>query len=117
MALRAVRGRHASPLGLVLGSALTAALWVCDAGASSMRCQGGVVRVGDTESTVLAACGEPHHREEVQRELRAAHGRGLRVIDVKTWSYKRGIGRFILHLTFEGGLMTRIDRGPRQETP
>jgi hypothetical protein len=83
--------------------------------AAAMRCDGGVVRLGDTEATVLARCGEPDLASERQRELRGAHGRGVRLQDVKTWTYKRGYGRFVLILTFEGGLMTRIDRGPRQE--
>jgi hypothetical protein len=81
-----------------------------------MRCPGGVVNIGDSESTVLALCGEPHHASEYQRELRARNGHGIRVIDVKTWTYRRGYGKFILLLKFEGGLMTRIDRGPRQDT-
>lgn len=97
--------------------ALAASIWAWSAAASSMRCQGGVVRVGDSESTVLARCGEPHQRSEYQRELRATRGHGVRVMDVKVWTYRRGVGKFILLLKFEGGLMARIDRGPRQETP
>ena len=104
----------------VIFLAAAAAAWSAAAAASSMRCEGGVVRVGDSEDTVLARCGEPDWRTEFQRELLAAqvHGKGrdIRVVDVKTWTYRRGYGKFILLLTFEGGLMTRVDRGPRQDT-
>lgn len=84
--------------------------------ADSLRCDGGVVSVGDTTATVLAACGEPHHRTGYQRQYRPADAPGtLRVIDVETWTYRRGYGRFILHLQLEGGRVIRIDRGPRQK--
>lgn len=99
-----------------LAFALLTAFAVLPAAAESMRCQGGVVQRGDSEAQVLARCGEPDHETVYQRELRRQDGYGIRVIDVKTWTYRRGYGRFALLLTFEGGLMTRIDRGPRQDT-
>ena len=99
-----------------LAVALLMGLGVAPAAADSMRCEGGVVRRGDSEAQVLARCGEPHHETVYQRELRGQDGYGIRVVDVKTWTYRRGYGRFALLLTFEGGLMTRIDRGPRPAT-
>lgn len=112
MAVRAVTPRRARAVCV----ALAGAVWATQAAASSMRCAGGVVGVGDAPGTVLARCGEPDTRAERQRRLRSHDGHRVHVTDVETWSYRRGVGRFVLLLTFEGGLLTRIDRGPRQET-
>jgi hypothetical protein len=39
----------------------------------------------------------------------------VRIVDVEIWTYRLGYGRFIRYLTFEGGWLIRIDRGPREE--
>lgn len=55
MAVRAVTPRRARAVCV----ALAGAVWATQAAASSMRCAGGVVGVGDAPGTVLARCGEP----------------------------------------------------------
>lgn len=103
---------------MACAATLCALLAAPAARAETMRCGGGVVSSGDTTQEVRGRCGEPVHETVHQRQLRGRRtpsGTTKRLIDVETWTYHRGKGRFILYLTFEGGRLTRIDRGPRQE--
>jgi hypothetical protein len=107
--------RAARPPGLALAAVLLAS---GPANAASLRCDGGIIGRGDSLDTVLVRCGEPHHRSAHQKKLRERTATGasrVRIVDVEIWTYRLGYGRFIRYLTFEGGWLIRIDRGPREE--
>jgi hypothetical protein len=55
--------------------------------ADSFRCGRKVVRSGDSQSEVLAACGEPQRRESKQESLWL--GSSQKNVRVKAWYYKR----------------------------
>jgi hypothetical protein len=85
---------------------------------ASLRCKNGVVTHGDSIEVVRRKCGEPDHMTGHQKRTRSrVVGRpgAFDLKDVQTWTYRRGYGRFMQSLTFEGGLLVRIDRGPREE--
>jgi len=86
--------------------------------AATLRCAGGVVAYGDTVEAVRARCGEPDHVTGYQRRTDAPTARNpgaFNLSDIQTWTYRRGYGRFVQNLRFEGGRLVRIDRGPRDE--
>ncbi len=115
MAVRAVIRAGAPGAAVAL---LLAALAARDASADSLRCAGGIVTRGDAAETVRAKCGEPDHTTGYQRRTGAPTARdpgAFNLSDVQTWTYRRGYGRFVQHLQFEGGRLVRIDRGPREE--
>ena len=101
-----------------LVAAPLAAMLAADAAADSLRCAGGIVTRGDTAQSVRAKCGEPDHTSGYQRRSGAPTARdagAFNLTDVQVWTYRRGYGRFVQHLQFEGGRLLRIDRGPREE--
>jgi hypothetical protein len=73
---------------------------------SSIRCAGGIVRVGDTKLDLLGKCGLPAH-QDVRREER---GRGT-VLAIEQWSYDLGPDGFIMAVTLERGRVVAIERG------
>jgi hypothetical protein len=107
--------------GRSLSRVVAALLVLCaatTAEGASLRCKGGVVTHGDSVEVVRRKCGDPDHTTGYQRRTESRIDRrpgAFNLTDVETWTYRRGYGRFVQNLTFEGGLLIRIDRGPRQE--
>jgi len=88
-----------------------------------IRCDGGLVRTGDTAAGVLEVCGRPVSRDSAAtRDLPAAPGRspdGASPTDraeilVLQWVYEMGEGQFAKIVTLEGGRITQIVDGRRR---
>ncbi len=79
----------------------------------SLRCKGKIVRVGDTKAEVVARCGAPAGRtvEEIPVRTRTINGfsRLTGVATDERLVYNRGWGRFPAVLTFQNGVLLRID--------
>lgn len=86
------------------------------AGESSLRCDRGIVALGDSKVDLLAKCGEPSLRDgqEVERRMLAVPGQppmSTVLVLVEQWTYNHGPQRFMDLVTLEGGKVTAIERG------
>ena len=85
----------------------------------SIRCDGGLVSVGDTKLDLLGKCGEPAlidpHTEELGHiRVDAAQQVGTTrrvVVTVEQWTYDFGPSSFVHLVTLEGGKVIAIERG------
>ena len=74
------------------------------AAASALRCENGLVDVGDRSFEVLKTCGAPVSREVIGYTLTK---NGKRELKMEHWVYGPKDGYFYI-LIFEGGVLTRI---------
>lgn len=107
------------------------------ASADSIRCGGYLVNTGDSQSRVLAVCGEPQSARPdgfIEQVVRRNDGtltinpvspnpypslpnyqvESRRVLPVYKWEYNLGRGTFLKILTFHGDTLVDIADGPRQ---
>lgn len=87
--------------------------------ADSLRCDGGIVSVGDTKLDLLGKCGAPTLREELAEERsrvrvgadgRSVAGRAT-AVTVERWTYDFGPRQFVQHVTLEAGTVRAVARG------
>ena len=97
------------------------------AGDRTLRCQGRIVSIGDTQSEVLEKCGKPDEvtqREEspnsyisqifdYEQERYIAPKLIKGPIRVELWTYDFGPTRFIRYLRFENGKLIKIETGDK----
>ncbi len=101
---------------LLLAAAL---LLPAAARADSLRCEGGIVSVGDSKLDLLGKCGQPTLREAQEEERSRtqvdAAGRTLggrsTVVTVERWTYNFGPRAFVQYVTLEGGRIRAVERG------
>jgi hypothetical protein len=86
--------------------------------ADSLRCDGGLVSVGDTKLDLLGKCGRPALAEQrdVERGSALLTGRAEQVsqvatVRVETWTYNFGTRRFVQYVTLEAGRVVAVERG------
>jgi len=99
---------------LLVGALLMAVL--THAPASTLRCENGVIRVGDDQAVVLQVCGPPAASSIRSEKVVSVNRIGInvsRVTEVETWIYDRGPGRFQQILDFAAGVLVNIQRGRR----
>lgn len=115
---------------LLILVALFAHLWLHNdvaADETTLRCEGGLVSVGDTRSKVFENCGEP------TKESRWEEGHNTytsKIYDyekeryqlpelikgpilMEIWTYDFGSNKFIRNLHFENGRLIRIETGEK----
>ena len=86
---------------------------------SSIRCEGGIVQVGQTQVDLLGKCGDPVLKDVTVAEAGVALVReGPLALDaasttaaVEHWTYNFGPNRFIQVVTLESGRVVRIESG------
>lgn len=83
---------------------------------SSLRCERGIVAVGESKIDLLGKCGEPALREEwgtggwiLVRAGAASVARGA--VARERWTYDFGPSRFVMYATLEGGKVVSFERG------
>jgi hypothetical protein len=112
--------RPASPAHLLTGLGLAAAFLAPGAAlADSLRCDGGLVAVGDTKLDLLGKCGRPALSEQrtVDRGGAVLSGGAPRLasrvatVTVETWTYNHGPRQFVQYVTLEGGRVVAVERG------
>jgi len=81
--------------------------------AETLRCEGGIVAVGDWKLDLLGKCGEPTLKEEVPATTGVLHWPGVTsaMLARERWSYDFGPCAFVVHVTIELGVVTAIERG------
>jgi hypothetical protein len=81
--------------------------------ASTLRCNGRIIRVGVPAAFVLSQCGEPGNQVIQESVARSATVSGSsRIVGIalsEQWVYDRGWGRFPAVLIFLDGTLRRID--------
>ena len=81
--------------------------------ASSLRCNGRIIRVGVPAAFVLSQCGAPENQVIQEQVARAGTVSGAsRLVGIalsEQWVYNRGWGRFPAVLVFLDGTLRRID--------
>jgi hypothetical protein len=81
--------------------------------ASSLRCNGKLIRVGVPAAYVLSACGAPESQVVQEALARSATvSGGSRLVGIalsEHWVYERGWGTFPAVLVFLDGTLKRID--------
>lgn len=96
------------------GALMGAALFLFSEHAHAVRCDGGVVTVGDSQYEVLAKCGDPAFREvrQVEKVRRITPDEVVRwTVDITEWVYDFGPTRFIQVLVFEHDTLRHIRQG------
>jgi hypothetical protein len=103
-----VTGRAAALAGLVVLFA-----FALPVAADTFRCKSALIRVGDAQAYVHAKCGEPTSRQTITEEVRAVGPLGgTNVVGTATrdiWRYGRSSRRFAAVLTFEGGVLKKLE--------
>lgn len=84
-------------LALVLLPALATA-------SSTLRCDKGIVSIGDRASEVIAKCGKPSERSFIGYTYSGGGDQS-----VKEWVYGPRSGGMVYFLRFEGGRLKNID--------
>jgi hypothetical protein len=83
----------------------------------SIRCDRGIVTVGDATIDLLGKCGAPALREPIVLETSVttrtvdAKLRRTEVVGVERWTYDFGPSRFVMFVTLEGGKVASVHRG------
>jgi uncharacterized protein DUF2845 len=81
--------------------------------ADTLRCGSSLIQEGDTQGYVQDKCGEPESKQTytepvlARRENGTSYEVGTTSKDV--WRYKRGNGSFPAVLTFEKGLLKKLE--------
>ena len=99
------------PLAVIALAALLAA--PATARAETIRCEGGIVAVGEWKLDLLGKCGQPTLREVLTAPAGALGLRGgsqARATQEK-WTYDFGPSAFIQVVTIEVGVVKAIERG------
>lgn len=73
----------------------------------SLRCQRGIVSLGDMMAEVVAKCGDPTFTTSRQ-ESRGDRAR-FWTVTIDDWTYNFGPDQFMYNLVFENGRVIRID--------
>ncbi len=81
--------------------------------AQSIRCEGGIVAVGDSKLDLLGKCGHPTLREEVPAAAGVFGSTGIRrpLVVQERWTYNFGPRSFVQHVTIEVGVVKAVERG------
>ncbi len=81
--------------------------------ANSLRCGSALIREGDTQGYVQDKCGQPESKQTYTEPVRALRPNGTSYEVGSTskdvWRYQRGSGSFPAVLTFEKGVLTKLE--------
>jgi hypothetical protein len=92
-----------------IGGLLAGFLWLAPlaAKADSIRCDGGIVSVGDSKLDLLAKCGPPALQEAEPVATANADASLL----IERWTYNFGPQRFLQIVSLQGGRVIAVERG------
>ncbi len=88
----------------------------CFAETEVFKCGNELVSVGDSKLKVAQMCGDPDSKEQVGTSIQPAQNLEVPEVDklkMEQWQYNRGYGDYVYILTFEAGVLKRIDTGGR----
>lgn len=73
-----------------------------------LRCNGGVVQVGDGEATVRQKCGPPYKSARANLMSQTIRGHEVQLAPIMKWYYNLGSADYIYVLTIQDGKVTDI---------
>jgi len=83
------------------------------AAADTMRCGSSLISEGATQGEVLQKCGEPDSRAQISEPIYATRPNGTTYVvgttSQEVWRYQRRSGQFPANLTFEGGVLKKLE--------
>jgi hypothetical protein len=80
------------------------------AAADSIRCDGGIVSVGDARLDLFARCGPPT-LQEAEPVVTTSTSNGNLGLLIERWTYNFGPERFVQIVSLQGGKVIAIERG------
>ena len=88
---------------------------------TTFRCGSETVSAGDSSYTVLKTCGKPARKEKTgtrEKEKKQKTPPGTKTSKTKStpvekWYYDSGYGDFVYVLSFEGGVLQKVEKGGR----
>jgi hypothetical protein len=93
--------------------AIAALLIAGPACAQTLRCGSALISEGDTQGYVREKCGEPDSKETYTEPVRALRPNGtsyeVGTTSKDVWRYQRARGSFPALLTFEKGVLTKLE--------
>jgi hypothetical protein len=98
---------------IVAVASLVIAVATAPAWAETLRCGSSLIKEGDTQGYVQDKCGEPDSKQTytepvlARRQDGSSYEVGTTSHDV--WRYKRSNGSFPAVLTFEGGVLKKLE--------
>jgi hypothetical protein len=97
----------------LIGALVVAAAATTPALADTLRCGSSLIKEGDTAGYVAAKCGEPGSKQTFTEPVRARRANGtsyeVGTTSKDVWRYKRGAGQFPAVLTFEKGVLKKLE--------
>jgi Protein of unknown function (DUF2845) len=72
---------------------------------TTMRCDNGILSVGDSKYDALTKCGEPAMKDSFPQPV----GTGSATVTIDEWMYDFGPTRFVYKVRIEGGKVVRIE--------
>ena len=97
----------------LIGAIVIAAAAASPASAETLRCGSSLIKEGDTAGYVAEKCGEPESKQTYTEPVRAVRPNGtsfeVGTTSKDVWRYKRGQGSFPAILTFEKGVLTKLE--------
>jgi hypothetical protein len=97
----------------LISGLIVAATFASSANAETLRCGSSLIQEGATAGAVLEKCGQPSGKETftepvfVRRIDGTTYQSGTTTREV--WRYKRGSGQFPAVLTFEMGVLKKLE--------
>jgi hypothetical protein len=89
------------------------ALAATPAWADTLRCGSSLIKEGDTQGYVQEKCGEPDSRQTYTEPVYARRDNGttyqVGTTSKDVWRYRRSSGSFPAVLTFEGGVLKKLE--------
>ena len=93
--------------------AISVVLAISPARADTLRCRSSLISTGDSATHVIGKCGEPDSRLEVSEPVMVRSRKGytyqVGTTSREIWRYRRAPGKFPALLTFEGGVLKKLE--------
>jgi hypothetical protein len=94
-------------------ASLVVAVGTTPAWADTLRCGSSLIKEGDTQGYVQEKCGEPGSKQTYTEPVYARRDNGssyeVGTTSRDVWRYKRSSGSFPAVLTFEGGVLKKLE--------
>lgn len=80
----------------------------------TMRCNGGIVSIGDTAGEVISKCGQPafatqREQKKIEEGPKGSRERTVTVVTIDDWTFNFGPNQFQYQVLLENGRVTRIE--------